>query len=203
MQNKLLITLAVIAGLALGYVTSYLAIPLLKLPGTFQTVGPWMSQTNMASSDTDWYTRARTARYAAYGLPRSEVIYFGSFTDSKGQKLSHKCVYKVTIPDPPARWWSLALYRNGNYIPNKDDRYSIGATTIDRQPGETMTITLNADGLGRNALALGDGPGPFHPIYKLYGSFALAFRLYQPHQEALRAVSENMLPKIEKMSCEN
>ena len=201
MNNKLLLSVTVIVGLAVGYVTSYIAIVLVRPAGTFKEVGPWRTQTNLAVSQTDWYTRARIARYGTYALPRSEVNYFMSPEDNEGRKITHECVYKIVVPDPPSRWWSITIYRNGLYIPNQYDRYSISTTTVDREPGENVEIILNTDGSGRNALALGERSASFHPIYSILGSFVVSYRLYQPSADFIENATNDQLPIIERVSC--
>jgi hypothetical protein len=154
-------------------------------------LGAWTTLNNIGEAQQSAYTRARVAIYGIWGLPPSEVIYFSAFNDDAGDALDPKCTYELRAPSPPARWWSVTAYRDGFYIDNNDDRYSLSQSTIKAQPNGDWQIKLSPDGSGENGLALGNQPGRIQ----------LSYRLYQPQPGIADNRQKVVVPIIKKVVC--
>lgn len=182
----------VFVSLALGLGTAWWAVTRSSSQGGWTRSGAWESGREIGTAATDAYSRARVALYGLWALPSSEVVYFLARTDSAGRPLTVRCRYVVEGRDPPARWWSLAVYRDFHYIDTPARRYSRHSAGLSRADDGRFRITLDRDGRGENGLPLGDSPGVI----------ALNLRLYQPTLQGLAGRETLELPQILRTGCE-
>ena len=87
------------------------------------------------SVDADPWTRARIALTGLLALTRDQAIYFTTQTDDSGARLREECRYRVTGGAMPARWWSVTVYADDDFLPqNEDDALSFDATEVKPDP---------------------------------------------------------------------
>lgn len=180
---------AVAAGGAIGYLT---VEPLLNLVTRLSTVkiGPWGTSLAAGSASANPYLRAWIARHALLALRKEETIYFSAYTDDDGEPLLGECDYRVEGRAPDARWWSITVYGEDDFlIPNEQGRYSWGSTEIDMDGDGHFTIHLSRDPKPGNWLPTGEAR-----------RLCLSLRLYNPgpayyNRETLKAVE---MPRIVK-----
>lgn len=161
-----------------------------KRPG----VGPAPWETNLAvgGAEATALTRAVVARTGLWALPKSEVIYFNASKDQDGEPLKRGCVYEVAAKvDPPARWWSIALYRDRFWVDNPGDRYAYSKTTVAREQ----------DGGWRILVSDRPQPGNWLPMGPKDGRFDLPLRLYQPDPSVEKNPAAIVLPTVRRLSC--
>lgn len=154
--------------------------------------GVWETGREIGTAATDPYSRARVALYGLWALPASEVVYFLARTDSSGQPLTIRCRYLIEGSDPPARWWSLTVYRDFHYIDTPVRRYSRHSEGLARTADGRFRITLDREGRGENGLPLGS----------VAGVIALNLRLYQPTPQLLAERETLELPRITRAGCD-
>lgn len=156
------------------------------------TNGAWETGARTGAADTDPYSRARVAIFGLWALPPEEVVYYTAYSDDEGEPLRHQCSYEVIGGDMPARWFSVTLYRDFHLVPNPANRYAWSSTTISRTPGKDWIVRVNRNGVGQNALPMGDQDG----------RFLLSLRLYQPHKGVLENRASLSTPGIRRVDCE-
>jgi len=179
---------AVIVGLALGLGSLW---ALTGPVGIGEKFGPWTTSKAVGERDQSPYSRARVAIYGIWGLPPSEVVYYSAYVDDEGAPFDRGCSYAIEGGPLPTRWWSVALYRSGFYIPNGANRYSWTQTEIRPDAAGRWRIQLTRAGTEPNSLAFGDANG----------IFSLTLRLYQPDPDVADARGSVPLPTIRKISC--
>ena len=154
-------------------------------------VGPWGTPLDAGGVNRNIYTRAVVAVRATLGLSRKETIYFGAMTDSAGAKLRGECTYTVHGPDLPARWWSITLYANDQYlIANPANRYSYASANIARGEKGDFSITVGPTAAPGNYLDTARAP-----------HLELLTRLYQPLADAAANPAGIKLPAIDLVGC--
>lgn len=186
--------MAVLAGLIGGA-----ALAALLVFGPFDIggvrAGPWRTNLLIGNADAGPMLRAVIARRGLLALNRSETVYFNAITDDQGERLREDCRYRVSFArEPDARWWSLTLYAEDDYLAvNGDDAHSITAEHAAASAEDPMTVTIAAS-------------RPDTPSYWMSsnhaGRFALTLRLYQPDPSISDAPVSAALPPIERLSCE-
>jgi hypothetical protein len=155
------------------------------------SVGPWTTLNSVGERNQSPYSRARVAIYGIWGLPPKEVIYFSAARDDDGNVLETRCTYEMRGGDSPARWWSIAVYRDGYYIDNPKDQYSLSQSTVKTAEDGSWTIRLSPSGEGENGLALGYKSGRVH----------LTYRLYQPNVGVAENRNKVAVPSIQRTGC--
>lgn len=74
---------------------------------------PWKTTAGTGEVSGSLPVRATVARTGIWGLPQREVVYFRPERDSSGRRRDGRCNYLlIESGDPPARWWSVAAYRD-------------------------------------------------------------------------------------------
>ena len=121
-----------------------------------------------------------------FGLPAIEAMY-PPITTADGQPMNarHDYVVKMTKDElPPAKaFWSLTLYdtKNGFFIPNKQNKYSVG---------ENAGFKLNADGGIEIHVAAGKPAGVpdenWLPINRGDEGLYIILRVYVPDLEKMK-----------------
>lgn len=156
----------------------------LMVPKSFlQLDKAWSYSQYTGGENANPYIRAHVARTGLLALNQSEAIYFVANFDSDGEKLSSKCVYKVVGGELPAKWWSITLYGDDNFlVPSPQKLYAVS---------NAMQKDVNF------SIAPTEKTGLWLPTPSK-GGFNLLLRLYQPSE---KDVSKLKLPKIMKGGC--
>lgn len=119
---------AVIAGVVLGLVSAWAALQFGGATFTEQ-YGRWHFSRAAGSTGADPYTRAIIARAGLLALSAREAVYFSLYEDEHGRPLSESCVYELNGRPLDARWWSVTLYADDNFLAqNTDSAHSIDAS---------------------------------------------------------------------------
>lgn len=188
------IMLATVLGLAVG-----VSLAVYRVRGGLAagqiTNGPWATAKTYGSAQADALTRARVALSGLLALPATEAMYFTAKTDSAGRPLDGRCVYKLSLPEIPARWWSITAYQGeGWLIANPGANYSVGSGFFGDEAGFIVV-----------------GPKPPMPWsgapkrgYISTGgvaAFDLTLRAYHPSADLLAHPDAAKLPSIERGPC--
>jgi hypothetical protein len=178
----------VIAILGFG-VGIFLSVKFVSAPSV--SISGWRISPLVGTIAADPYTRAAIAKSGLLALTRKEAIYLSAESDTKtGQKLVENCDYLVEGSKLPARWWSITLYADDDFLAQNDDGHpSFDATKIGQNPTFKVTISQNKP-------ATGDWISN-----KNSGNFDLTLRLYNPEPIALEDTDSLNLPTITKISC--
>jgi hypothetical protein len=154
--------------------------------------GPWETDLAIGSSQAGMYLRAKVAAFGLFALNRSESIYFYSSTDQNGQALRSNCDYGVEGRDLDARWWSITVYGQDQFlIPNEWNAYSF-------QKGNTAR---EADGSYRIHLSRTRKQGNWLPTGDRDQRLSLVLRLYGPGRPFLDRPEAVALPQIIREAC--
>jgi len=160
-------------------------------------VGPWQSNSLAGSSDAGMYERAYIARSAMLALTSREATYYVADTDDNGNALTTSCRYSVSGEDFPARWWSITIYGDDQFlIPSKGNRHSF--TKSDMQADHLPVFVFElaradiAAGLENPVMISGVDPG---------NGFSMLLRLYHPADALLNAPAQLAVPKITNLGC--
>lgn len=200
MKNLLKILVTIVAGLAVGIISGL---------WSFGAIGPesdkfsgknrvdadgWNSDLSIGSNATDIYTKAYVARRGLLALSRAETIYFMRSQDDQGRKLDPNCQYQIVgSADLPARWWSITLYAEDDYLTqNGDDAHSVSASTIDVT--KLLKIHLGPSRPATNADWISSDQA---------GAYSLTLRMYNPYEIALSDPESLDLPDVKRISCAN
>jgi hypothetical protein len=140
--------------------------------------------------------RSIAARVGLWGNHAYEAVYPTADLDANGEQLEGKHQYVLHLEEipPTDAFWSLTMYRPPEFylVANPINRFSIG----DRTPG----LKYNDDG-SLDIYFQHESPGPEKESNWLpapAGSFRVAMRMYQPHEEVLDGDYE--LPPIRRAS---
>ncbi|MCS7144247.1 MAG: DUF1214 domain-containing protein [Archaeoglobaceae archaeon] len=170
-------------GVAIGMMSVYLV---LSISPDFLWIqnDVWRTSLVAGSELADPYTRAIVAKNYLYVLNRSEAIYFIAKSDGE-KELDRGCDYKIVGEDLPARWWSLTVYGEDNFlIPNEYGKYSITSANVVKK-GEVWEIHISREPKGDNWIPL-----------RGEGKFYITLRLYNPENVVYEKIKEIRLPKI-------
>jgi hypothetical protein len=169
------------------------AVGLINLIGSASAVknGPWRTDLTAGSHAGNIYSRALVAMRGLLALSKSETIYFTAFTDDHGHRLRDKCSYIIEGRPLAARWWSITLYGQDNFlVPNQINRYSYSITTVRWNPDGTYTIRVSPEAREGNWLPSSGGR-----------HFTLTIRLYNPDPSVYEYPESTPLPRIVKENC--
>lgn len=179
--------------IALGLFSAYAAVRA-GFAGGEVSNGPWRTSFVTGSVDADLYTRARVAVGGLLALAPSETVYFTTERDAEGYALVTRCDYRITGLELPARWWSVTLYGEDQFlVPNDAGRFSFSQTTLAREPGGPFEIAVSSAPQPGNWLPSGR-PGAS-------GAFSLTLRLYNPEPPVYERPERIALPRIERGAC--
>lgn len=188
MRAVLAWTAVVLIGLVLGAGTAWWAIEAGR-QGFAQEAGGWHWSRATGSESADMYTRAVVAREGILALTADEALYLTLSRDENGRPLDESCVYELSGPEIPARWWSVTLYARDNFLArNSDHAFSIDATELGGAPTWSARIApVRGDAIAwissRNARS----------------GFSLTLRAYNP--EASFPRDAGALPRLRTLSC--
>lgn len=150
-------------------------------------VGPWHARLSDGGPRMTAYQRALVAVTGLWAMRSSEAVYFTSLHDSRGERLRAGRSYLISGRNMPARWWSLTVYRNFQFIPNPWRRYSRSSTNL----------KFEADGTWKLWLTPHEATGNWMPIGADDGLLAISLRLYNP-DDVVRSNAQSLeFPRIE------
>lgn len=176
------------------------------LPGDRRTQGPleingWYGDFAMGSADASPYFRARIARHGLLALANTEAVYFTRRTDDSGRPFTEDCDYRISGGAIPARWWSVTLYNDENFLPaNTDGALSFDASRVETQTDDGRWSAI----ISPNRPADGTGPADAAGWIssKAGGAFDLTFRLYVPDDGVLERPKQMIdAPLVERLTC--
>ncbi len=181
---------AVIIGLALGVASVWAALSF-GGAGAMEQYGLWRHNSLAGSTAADPYTRTVIAIKGLLALSVREARYLDLSRDEEGRPLDESCIYELSSPPLPARWWSVTLYGRDEYlVRNNDNAYSIDAS---------RTLT-SANGGWRARISPVRGETANWISSRNAGTgFSLTLRLYNPHQPF--DVTAEELPTLAIVSC--
>jgi hypothetical protein len=178
---------AVLAGVALGAASAWGAM---SIGGASfgHDVGQWSTNRATGSTAADPYTRAIVARVGLLALSSREAIYFNLDRDDRGEPLSESCIYELTGRELDARWWSVTLYADDNYLAqNSDHAASIDASHM-------------PSGRWRARIAPVRGDATYWlSSREARRNFSLTLRVYNPQRDF--RPNEETLPQLTRISC--
>ena len=148
--------------------------------------GPWRTNLAVGSQQADLYTRAWVAVHGLLALNQSETIYYHAYSDDNNQLLSGDSVYRIEGKAPDARWWSITLYGEDDFlIPNELNRYSYSGNSV----------TYDRDGKFTIYISKAQQPGDWLPMGD-QKKFSLSLRLYNPGEFMRKNPTAVELPHI-------
>jgi len=177
-------------GLALGLLATWAALDAGYGFGPL-VVGPWTAWPQTGVPDIDPYARAALARRGEAPPARGLGIAFVARTDSAGEPLDGRCVYRISSPAPPARFWTLGLFdSDGAPLVNDAQRYAYTSGEILRREGGGFDIEVSRSALPGNWLS----PGKAR-------SFVIALRLYDTSIDVAAKPDPSTFPSIVRRFC--
>lgn len=178
----------VLIGLALGVVSARGALQL-GADSNSETYGGWQFSHAAGSQAADPYTRAMIATKGLLALSAREAEYFTISTDEHGRPLDEACIYELNGRQPAARWWSVTLYADDNFLArNGDNAHSIDATRVGN----------DAPWSARISPVRGDATNWLSSREARRG-FVIMLRVYNPQRDF--HPSEESLPVLTTVSC--
>jgi hypothetical protein len=180
----------ILAGLVLGAASAWGALEFGR-SNFGEQYGQWAHSRAAGSTAAGPYTRAIIAREGLLALSAREALYFTLTQDDRGAPLDESCVYELRGRPLAARWWSVTLYADDNFLAqNSDHAGSIDASFVRAGP----------DGYWRARLAPVRGDAPYWLSSRAARrNFSLTLRVYNPGRD-FRASAET-LPELTRLSC--
>jgi hypothetical protein len=150
--------------------------------------GPWATNFAVGSDQTSLKLKAMIAVVGLWALKSTETVYFTTTVDSDGHRINHQHRYRIEGGDLDARWWAITVYKDNQFIPNEQYRYSYSHTNLDKAADGSWVIALSAD----------PSPGNWIPLGRSEGSLSLNLRLYNPGDAVYQKTATIALPRIIK-----
>jgi len=163
-------------------------IPVLRREKGWIRNGPWNTRFATGSEKMSLKHRAVVASSGLWALRSTEAVYFSAYTDSDGNRLNRQSRYRIEGKDLDARWWAITVYKNNQFIPNAQYRYSYSMTNLERETDGSWKIILSTDEQTGNWIPLGNEDGPI----------AVHLRFYNPDQSVYQHPELIKLPRIIK-----
>lgn len=154
-------------------------------------VGGWRTNTLIGATEAGPYVRAVTARIGLMALNRDEAIYYFRDRDGQGRRLRAACRYRLVVPPLRARWWSLTIYDQDDYLARNDDQaHAVGVWDLEEPAA-------------RGEVLIGPAPAPdsLWLSTRNAGRFSLILRLYHPEAGLVEAPESLAAPKIDRLDC--
>ena len=158
-------------------------------------VGSWFTNRHIGSVDANPLIRAIIARRGLLALRQSETIYFSSDHDSSGERFDEACTYRMVFEEAPqARWWSVTLYAEDEYLAvNGDNAHSVSADHAAFFPEGGLEAIIANSQTRSPAVWISS---------KNSGAFNLTLRMYHPDEGVIMDAATARLPRVERISCE-
>jgi hypothetical protein len=183
-------TACILAGVLLGAASAWGALEFGR-SGFSAEYGQWAHSRAAGSTAADPYTRAIIAREGLLALSAREALYFTLTSDDQGAPLDEACVYELRGRPLAARWWSVTLYADDNFLVQNNDH----AGSID-----ASAVRAGGDGYWRARIAPVRGDAAYWLSSRAARrDFSLTLRLYNPTRD-FRARAET-LPVLTRVSC--
>ena len=191
MRRILFIVSALLFGFVLGGGSGIWVLGQGQLIGGYQVNG-WLGNRLTGSTAADPYTRAIVAKVGILALNREETIYFTRYNDDAGERFREGCSYKITGEALPARWWSITIYAQDDFLPvNGEDADSLEGASLASSPSGRFEAEVS---LARS--------GATHWMSsKNAGAFVLGIRMYNPSPSAIENVATIPLPQVRNVGC--
>lgn len=178
-----------LAGVALGAVSAWAALSV-AAPAV-ERYGQWSHSRLAGAEAAGPYTRAIVAREGLLALSARQALYFTLDRDEHGGRLDEGCVYQITASPLAARWWSVTLYADDNFLARNNDY----APSVDA----TRTLAA-ADGSWSARISPVRGESANWISSRAAGrGFSLTLRVYNPTPEF--HPTEAGLPRLTTLSC--
>jgi hypothetical protein len=179
---------AILAGALLGLGSAWATLKFGSSSFT-EHYGNWAHSRAAGSTAAGPYTRAIIARDGLLALSAREALYFTLYKDEQGRPLSESCVYDLGGVPLEARWWSVTLYADDNFLAqNTDAAHSVDASRAGNDGPWSVRI----------APVRGDAAHWLSSREARRG-FSITLRIYNPNRD-FRA-SEAALPVLTTVSC--
>ncbi|MBL8545379.1 MAG: DUF1214 domain-containing protein [Hyphomonadaceae bacterium] len=180
--------LAIVAGVILGGASAWATLKFGAASFT-EHYGRWVHSRAAGSTAAGPYTRAIIARDGLLALSAREALYFSIYKDEQGRPLSESCIYNVAGLPLDARWWSLTLYADDNFLAqNTDNAHSIDASRLGNDRAWSARISP----------VRGDAASWVSSRAARRG-FSLTLRVYNPQRDF--HPDEASLPTLTTVSC--
>lgn len=179
---------AALIGVVLGGASAWAALTLGR-SSFVENYGGWLHNSAAGSTAAGPYTRAIIAREGLLALSSREALYFSLHEDDQGRPFDESCVYELRGQPLAARWWSVTLYADDNFL----------AQNTDNAP------SVDASRLGNDApwsarIAPVQGATPYWLSSRSAGrGFLIMLRVYNPQRD-FRPSAES-LPTVTTLSC--
>ena len=181
---------AILVGILIGAASAWAALEFGRSSFS-EHHGAWSHSRAAGSEAAGPYTRAIIAREGLLALSAREALYFSLEQDERGRPLDEGCIYEMNGLPLEARWWSLTLYADDNFLAVNSD----GAPSIDASRALT-----DANGGWRARISPVRGEAANWVSSRNAGrGFILMLRVYNPYDE-FRA-SADTLPALSTVSC--
>lgn len=190
-RSAILAFVAMLAlGLAGGVWSAYRVLASGAAPGS-SAYGPWIAWHRAGAPDADPYSLAATARRGDIPMALGEGLAFFASRDGDDGLLWTGCDYEVAGAFPPARAWTLTLYRtDGRLIAGPSGR---SAFTSAEALTESERVAVR--------LSPRPQPGNWLPL-PADGRFVLALRFYDtPLSAVAAALDARRLPSLRRLGC--
>lgn len=179
---------ALLAGALIGVATGWAALAIGQ-SNVMESYGPWRFSRAAGSTAAGPYTRAIIAREGLLALSNREALYYSLYEDDQGRPLSESCIYELDGPPIAARWWSVTLYADDNFLArNTDNAHSADATRLGNDgPWRVRISPVRGDAvhwISSRAARRG---------------FLLMLRVYNPQRDFRAGV--DTLPRLTALSC--
>jgi hypothetical protein len=179
---------AIAAGVVLGGASAWAALAFGQ-SSFVEKYGAWVNSRAAGSTAADLYTRAIIAREGLLALSAREAVYFSLYQDEHGRPLSESCVYQLSGASLDARWWSVTLYADDNFlVQNNDGAHSIDATRV----GDNAPWTARIAPVRGNATH-------WLSSREARRGFLIMLRVYNPQRDF--RPSAQALPTLRTLSC--
>ncbi|NOY17680.1 MAG: DUF1214 domain-containing protein [Gammaproteobacteria bacterium] len=181
-------SIIILISIALGIYVAFNSIALGSHMSSSVTSGSWWTNTVVGSVHADARTRAYVAKIGLLALAPEETTYYPLY-DVDGEPISSDFVYELRGNQIPARWWSITLYGEDHFlVPNKENRYSVKSTQIEREVGGGFVVYLSREPHKGNWISLGNAQ-----------NMSLSLRMYNPPPDIRQRLDKLDLPTIHKI----
>ena len=162
--------IALVLGGAIGYGSGVWAYDFVYESASLKN-GPWFTNLTVGSQEAG--------------------IYYTAYADEDGEPLRGDCDYTIEGNDLDARWWSITVYGDDDFlIPNDGNRYSYNGKNVTYDADGRYTIHLSRVAKEGDWLPAGNEE-----------RLSLWLRLYDPRPAFYESASTVELPRIVREEC--